>query len=224
MNLMNDEQKIDRLMAAVIQEQDAENAIRAITRLGIYVTRLSSYGGFLGRRNSTLLIGLNESQIPLATKALARSCRRRVEYLATPLEGSPLPFPSPAPITVGGATIFTFEIERYEQFPSSERMITNQPGSNHDSEHTHIGLLLAIVQDRDRETISQALLNCGFRVTQIASSGGFLRRGSTTMMIGVEDDRLEEVLAIFQNHCSSTPGTGKQVIVFVVQVERFEQI
>jgi uncharacterized protein YaaQ len=107
---------IDRLMTAVVQEQDAEKAVRTLTRLGLYVTRLSSYGGFLGRRNTTLLIGLNESQVPIAVQALAQSCRRRVEYLATPLEGSPLPYPSPTPVTVGGATIFTLEVERHESF------------------------------------------------------------------------------------------------------------
>lgn len=107
---------INRLMAAVVQEQDVENAMSALTKLGISVTRLPSTGGFLGRRNATLLVGLNEGQEEIAIRTLSKSCRRRVEYVATPLEGSPLPFPSPTPITVGGATIFTFEVEHYEEF------------------------------------------------------------------------------------------------------------
>ncbi|RPI34959.1 MAG: Na+/H+ antiporter [Chloroflexota bacterium] len=107
---------IDRLLTAVIQEQDVENAISSLTKLGIAITRLPSTGGFLGRRNATLLIGMNHGQTESAVRALSKSCRRRIEYLATPLEGSPLPFPSPTPITVGGATIFTLEIERYEEF------------------------------------------------------------------------------------------------------------
>jgi uncharacterized protein YaaQ len=107
---------IDRMMTAVVQEQDVENAIRSLTRLGISLTRLPSTGGFLGRRNATLLIGMNHSQEQMAVQALSKSCRKRVEYVATPLEGSPLPFPSPTPITVGGATIFLFDVERYEEF------------------------------------------------------------------------------------------------------------
>ena len=106
---------VNRLITAVIQEQDVENAINALTKLGISLTRLPSTGGFLGRRNATLLIGLNESQEELAVRTLAKSCRKRIEYVATPLEGSPLPFPSPTPITVGGATIFSFVIEHYEE-------------------------------------------------------------------------------------------------------------
>jgi uncharacterized protein YaaQ len=104
---------INRIMTAVVQEQDVETAINTLLQLGISVTRLASTGGFLGRRNATLIIGVNDSQVEGAIQALTQSCRQRVEYVATPLEGSPLPFPSPTPITVGGATIFTLEVERY---------------------------------------------------------------------------------------------------------------
>jgi uncharacterized protein YaaQ len=104
---------VNKLMTVVVQEQDIDSAINALTQIGVCVTHLSSTGAFLGRRNATLVIGLNEQQIEETVEALTKSCRRRVEYVATPLEGSPLPFPSPTPITVGGATIFTFEVERY---------------------------------------------------------------------------------------------------------------
>jgi len=104
---------IDRLVTAVVQEQDVESAIDALTRIGVSVTYLASTGAFLGRRNATLVIGLNQHQIGETVEALKHSCRRRVEYVATPLEGSPLPFPSPTPISVGGATVFTLEVEQY---------------------------------------------------------------------------------------------------------------
>lgn len=107
---------INRLMTAVIQEQDIENATRALNRIGITVTRLPSVGGFLARRNATLLIGFNAGQEKATVDALSKSCRRRVEYIATPLEGSPLPFPSPTPIMVGGATIFTLDIEKFVEY------------------------------------------------------------------------------------------------------------
>jgi uncharacterized protein YaaQ len=108
--------KINRLMAAVIQEQDMESAIKALSKLGLSVTRLPSTGGFLGRRSATLLIGLREGQEEAITRALHKSCRTRVEYVTIPLDGSPLPLPTPTPITVGGATIFTLDVERYEEF------------------------------------------------------------------------------------------------------------
>jgi uncharacterized protein YaaQ len=106
---------IDRLIAAVIQEQDLENVASALTKLGFSITHLSSVGAFLGRRNVTLLIGIPTGQEEAAVEALSKSCKQRVEYIATPLEGAPFPLPTPVAITVGGATIFVFEVERYEE-------------------------------------------------------------------------------------------------------------
>ena len=111
---MTEYPKIHALMAAVVQEQDADTATRALEKSGIAVVHLSSAGGFLGRRNYTLLIGLADGQEEEVLKVLRVSCRQRVEYLAMPLEGSPMPMPSPVPVTVGGATIFTLPVERFE--------------------------------------------------------------------------------------------------------------
>jgi uncharacterized protein YaaQ len=115
MDLTGRTMNVNRLMAAVIQEQDVDTAVEALAGLEISATRISSVGGFLNRRNVTLLIGFNEAQQAGVLRALAESCRRRVEYIATPVEGSPLPLPSPTPVPVGGATIFVFEVERYEE-------------------------------------------------------------------------------------------------------------
>ncbi|MEW5868942.1 MAG: cyclic-di-AMP receptor [Chloroflexota bacterium] len=106
---------INRLMTAVVQVQDVENAINGLNEASLPVTRLPSTGGFLGRRNVTLLIGLAEGQEELVHDTLRRNCRRRIEYIATPLEGSPFHLPLTTPVTVGGATIFTFKVEHYEE-------------------------------------------------------------------------------------------------------------
>lgn len=107
---------VRRLIVAVIQEQDLDGALRALDQLGLPATRIVSAGGFLGRRNATLLIGLRDGQEGSVVAALQHSCRQRVEYLAMPLEGSPLPLPAPVPVTVGGATVFTLAVERFEEF------------------------------------------------------------------------------------------------------------
>ena len=103
------------LMLAVVQAQDAELAKEALEKLGLTMVRLPSVGGFLGRRNATLLIGLPEQRRDLAIEALHQSCRQRVEFIAVPLESAPLPMPTPTPITVGGATIFALEVDHYEE-------------------------------------------------------------------------------------------------------------
>ncbi len=113
---MPESSKIHALMTAVIQEQDIDLAMRALGQLNVPVVHLASAGGFLGRRNATVLIGLPDGIETNVIKALQTSCRQRVEYLAIPLEGSPLPMPTPVPVTVGGATIFTLPVERFEEF------------------------------------------------------------------------------------------------------------
>ena len=108
---------IHLLLFAVVQEQDQDLATRALEQLRLPVVRFASAGGFLGRRNTTLLIGLQKGgeDAERALKALEESCRQRIEYLTLPLEGSPLPMPTPVPVTVGGATVFALPVEHFEE-------------------------------------------------------------------------------------------------------------
>jgi len=106
---------VRRLLFAVVQAQDVPKTSRALDKAGLLVSELAGVGGFLGRRNVTLMIGLGEYQEELAVSLINENCRQRVEYVSTPLEGAPLPIPVATPITVGGATLFSFLVERYEE-------------------------------------------------------------------------------------------------------------
>ncbi|MFC4777162.1 cyclic-di-AMP receptor [Paenibacillus sp. GCM10023252] len=105
-------------------------------------------------------------------------------------------------------------------------------------------LVIAIIQDKDSNRLSNALIKEGFRATKLASTGGFLRAGNTTFMIGIEDERVHEVLKVISSNCkvrdqlvtpvSPIGGSTDSYIpfpvevqvggaaVFVVPVERFE--
>jgi len=63
-------------------------------------------------------------------------------------------------------------------------------------------LLFAIVQNDDAKGLVNALIEHEISVTRISSSGGFLRGGNTTLMIGVEKERVEETLAIIRSRSS----------------------
>jgi CPA1 family monovalent cation:H+ antiporter len=108
------QEEINRLMTVIIQVQDVENAMAALNETACSVTRLTSSGGFLGRRNITLLVGLTEGQEEEVFTILKQSCRQRVEYISSPIEGAPFHLPVATPVEVGGATIFTLEVEHYE--------------------------------------------------------------------------------------------------------------
>ncbi|HET9493580.1 MAG TPA: cyclic-di-AMP receptor [Chloroflexia bacterium] len=60
-------------------------------------------------------------------------------------------------------------------------------------------LVLAVVSNQATEGITDALLAAGFRATRMASTGGFRREGNTTIMMGVEDEDIEPVLAILRS-------------------------
>lgn len=103
------------LIIAIVQAQDADNASYSLGKMGAQVIKLPSMGGFLGRRNATLLIGLQPEDEEKATTELKKNCRQRVEYISIPLESAPLPLPAPTPVTIGGATIFSLEVEHFEE-------------------------------------------------------------------------------------------------------------
>jgi uncharacterized protein YaaQ len=104
------------LVVAVIQDQDLDAATRALEPLGALVVNLASTGGFLGRRNATLLIGLPDGRAEETLAILRTSCRQRVEFMTMPVEGAPMPMPAPIAVNVGGATVFALPIERFEKF------------------------------------------------------------------------------------------------------------
>lgn len=106
-------------------------------------------------------------------------------------------------------------------------------------------LIMAVVQDKDSNRLSDALVKANLRATKLASTGGFLKAGNTTFLIGVDDGRIEEVLDIIKENCRSrdqlvapiSPMGGNAdsyipypvevqvggATVFVLPVERFEQ-
>ena len=64
-------------------------------------------------------------------------------------------------------------------------------------------LIIAVVQDQDSNRLSKALVDNNFRATKLATTGGFLKSGNTTFMIGTEDIRVDRALQIIKENCRS---------------------
>jgi uncharacterized protein YaaQ len=64
-------------------------------------------------------------------------------------------------------------------------------------------LVTAIIHDDDAHKVMDELSSRGFRVTKLASTGGFLKSGNTTLIIGAEEEKVEEVITIIENKCKS---------------------
>ena len=64
-------------------------------------------------------------------------------------------------------------------------------------------LIIAIVQDEDSSRLIGSLMDEGYGVTKLATTGGFLKSGNTTLLVGVEDNRFEGCLSIIEKVCKS---------------------
>lgn len=62
-------------------------------------------------------------------------------------------------------------------------------------------LILAVVEDDDAARLMDALIENDFSATKLASTGGFLLRGNTTLLVGVQDDRVKDVIEIVKATC-----------------------
>ena len=86
-------------------------------------------------------------------------------------------------------------------------------------------LIVAITQHTDGDKILQALTDADFRVTRIASTGGFLRRGNDTLLIGVKKERVDDAVQLIREHSAPAIDPGlKRASVFVLKVDQLEQI
>jgi len=104
-----------KLVIAVVQDEDSEAAVQALTEREYRVTRLATTGGFLRRGNTTLMIGVEGAQVDDVVAVLRQKCRRRTVF--TPLVSeTPMMLPSSVvEVEVGGATVFVLDMERFEQ-------------------------------------------------------------------------------------------------------------
>ena len=80
-------------------------------------------------------------------------------------------------------------------------------------------MIITIIKDNDNDAVIKALTSEDFRVTTIASTGGFLRSGVSTLLCGVEDDRLQKALDIIHQVFPPLKGsTEKRCALFVINV------
>ena len=86
-------------------------------------------------------------------------------------------------------------------------------------------LIIAIIKDEDNDAVSRTLTKKNFRVTFIASTGGFLRSGRSTLLIGVEDGQVDSALDVIRNSCKKPEKSDeKRATIFVVNVNQFTQL
>ena len=107
---------MQKLIIAIVSNEDSTAASRALTKAGFSVTRLATTGGFLLSGNTTMLVGTDAERVDEAIHISGeKSCKRNnmvsgnASFKAGRYDGVPVQ------VTVGGATIFVLDVERYEK-------------------------------------------------------------------------------------------------------------
>lgn len=107
-------------------------------------------------------------------------------------------------------------------------------------------LVVAIVHNEDAGALVNALLEREFRATRLHSSGGFLKQSNATILVGVEEAQIDEVVGIVRENCRARTQTLSPIppimepgeffmpypvevemggaVIFVLPIDRFERI
>ena len=83
-------------------------------------------------------------------------------------------------------------------------------------------LMIAIVNNDDYDKIARQLTEEEYRVTCIASTGGLFRRGSTTLLIGLEEEKISRAMEIIRANSTSPEGIGThKAAIFVLNIKEY---
>ena len=84
-------------------------------------------------------------------------------------------------------------------------------------------LILAVIRDIDREPVIRTLIKAGYRVTRLASTGGFLRRGNITLMVGVNESEEQKVIDLMREAVGPPEKEQHRVTLFILNATGSEQ-
>lgn len=106
-----------KLVVAIIQDRDTDAAVDALTKSGITVTRIATSGGFIRQGNTTLLSGVDETQVTQVIDTLREACHRRKMFMpmASGITDTAYGLHNQIEVEIGGATIFVFDVDRFDQ-------------------------------------------------------------------------------------------------------------
>jgi uncharacterized protein YaaQ len=229
------------LMFLIVQSEDADVLTRRLNNAGVRVTRLNTIGGFLSRVNVTCLVGAQEDEVERVMEVVRKTCHTRKRYInPLPAGAEPAHLAMTAPaypleVIVGGATIFMIPVLQFERlgrgapFPTHASAVAEcgfTPGGN------TMRMVVSIVSADDAEPVTRALIAAGYRVTRMNTAGGFFRRGNVTLLVGVEEAQVDDVLKVIdanvrQRSQANPVESGMPMFgatVFVLEAARFERM
>ena len=105
-----------KLVTAIVNKEDSKAVCNELLKAKFYVTRLATTGGFLMAGNMTLMIGTEDERVDECIACISKCCKQRTEIVpGTASLGVGLESTMPIQVTVGGATVFVTNVERFEE-------------------------------------------------------------------------------------------------------------
>lgn len=111
-----------KLVMAVLQESDYDTTVSTLNSHNIFVTKLSSSGGFLKKKNVTIMIGVDVEQLEDVLSILKSCAGHRKEIVYTMTATAPSAHCAgstpaiPIQVDTGGATVFVMDLDSLEKF------------------------------------------------------------------------------------------------------------
>ncbi len=105
-----------KLVYAIVNGDDSSAVAKALTKAGFFATKLASTGGFLSAGNTTFLIGVEEEKVDEVIRIIESKSHKRKQLVPSAASYGVATYTSfPVEISVGGATIFVTDVERFEK-------------------------------------------------------------------------------------------------------------
>ena len=103
-----------KLLLAIVSNDDANYVIRALYKEKIQATKLATTGGFLTKGNSTLIVGVEDGDVDKTIEIIGKESKKRTEIVSSgAMFGTSEMISTPVEVTVGGATIFVLDVDKF---------------------------------------------------------------------------------------------------------------
>ena len=105
-----------KLVIAIVQKEDSNNLQKALVKNNFRATKLATSGGFLSQGNTTFLVGCEDEQVDDILKVIKQESRAREEIATPHMVSTGYEITQPLKITVGGATCFVVQVDKFKRF------------------------------------------------------------------------------------------------------------
>ena len=104
-----------KLLVGIVNNDDANELLNEMNKASFQATKLSTSGGFLKTGNITFLVGVEEERVEELIEIFRNCCSRRTQIVPTspPFIGEGFLSAAPVEVTIGGATIFILDIDKF---------------------------------------------------------------------------------------------------------------